>query len=287
MTQQELNELFDDMRSKGLQPMLCDTEVPLYETRVPCGLPTECSDDIKDSVLLPRELLSMQPEFVIPVKGDSMVGAGIEEGNMVKVVCSATPHDGDVVLVCIDGEYTLKTYFEDDEGMRWLVPQNEKYQPIPIDGHASVRILGFVKEVVKPMPRVPSRQCMKIINKARQEAVKRRAVSQERVTFAIKKMAEQVEMGRQWYAVYKPMEEKSAFEVGDYASFCSRVRQEVPNHEHLPTEVELQRMAVQSFRKGVRQWKPNDAPVKGKRFTAYQRIGLMTLAMLESEEGED
>ena len=287
MTLEELRALFSDMLSKDMRPMLCDTEVPKFETRVPCGSPTECSDDIKDSVLLPRKLLSMHPEFMVCVTGDSMSGAGIEEGDMVKVVCTATPHDGDVVLACIDGEYTLKTYFEDDEGIQWLVPQNEKYQPFLMDGNTNVSIIGRVKELVKPMPRVPSRQCMKIISKAKQQAVKRHTISQEWVTFVIRKMAEQVTLGRQWYAVYKPMEEKAVTDVGDYASFCSRVRQDVPFHEHLPAEDELQRMAVQSFRKGVRQWNPNNAPVSGKRFTAYQRIGLATLALLESEEKEE
>ena len=44
---------------------------------------------------------------------------------------------------------------------------------------------------------------------------------------------------------------------------------------------ELQRMAVLSFRKPVRQWPPKDAPVKGKRFKDYQQIGLRMLTLLE------
>jgi len=280
----ELNDLLNDMRAKGLKPMLCDTEVPMFETHVPCGSPKECHTDIKDSVLLPKGLLSMHPEIVLPAEGDSMVDAGIEDGDKVKVVCFVTPHDGDVVLASIDGAYTLKTYFEDDEGMQWLVPQNEKYNPILIDEKANVSICGVVVELMKPMPRVPSRQCMKFINKAKKLAERQHAVSQERVALTIRTVAGRVEKGRQWYAVYKPMEEKEVVDVGDYASFCTRVRLEVPDHPHLPAPDELQRMAVQSFRKGVRQWNPNDAPVRGKRFTAYQQIGLMTLDLLEGEE---
>ena len=44
---------------------------------------------------------------------------------------------------------------------------------------------------------------------------------------------------------------------------------------------ELQRMALLSFRKPVRQWTPKDAPVKGKRFKDYQQIGLQMLTLLE------
>ena len=74
--------------------------------------------------------------------------------------------------------------------------------------------------------------------------------------------------------------------LDDYAAFCERVKKEVPEHKHLPKADELQRMAVQSFRKHVRAWNPNDAPVQGKRFTAYQKIGLKTLGLLETTDNE-
>ena len=72
MTIEELRELFSDMLSKDLEPMLCDTEVPKYDTKIPCGEPTMCYGDSGESVLLPKELLSMHPEFMIPVRGDSI-----------------------------------------------------------------------------------------------------------------------------------------------------------------------------------------------------------------------
>lgn len=284
MTEEELKALFSDMLSKNIEPMLCDTRVPLYDSPVPCGEPTYCPEDIKESVLLPRELLSIHPEFMLPVKGDSMKDAGIVAGDIVKVEADVTPYDGDIVLACIDGEYTLKTYFEDDEGQHWLVPQNEKYEPILLEERQNVRIFGRVKEVVKQTPRIASRLCMKIINRARQLRMKRQEISQERVSSIIKQMAPKVKIGRQWYAVYKPMEEKMVFAKEDYSGFCERVAKEVPEHKHLPTVVELQRMAVQSFKKPVRLWNPTDAPVQGKRFTAYEQIGLQTLGMLETDE---
>lgn len=284
MTEEELKELFSDMLSKDIGPMLCDTRVPLYDSPVPCGEPTYCPEDIKESVLLPRELLSIHPEFMLPVKGDSMKDAGIVAGDIVKVEADVTPYDGDIVLACIDGAYTLKTYFEDEEGLHWLVPQNEKYEPILLEERQNVRIFGRVKEVVKQTPRIASRLCMKIINRARQLRMKKQEISQERVSSIIRQMAPKVKIGRQWYAVYKPMEEKMVFAKEDYSGFCERVAKEVPDHKHLPTVVELQRMAVQSFKKPVRLWNATDAPVQGKRFTAYEQIGLQTLGMLETDE---
>jgi hypothetical protein len=60
-----------------------------YDSPVPCGEPTYCPGDITETVLLPKALLSMHPEFMIPVKGDSMRDAGIVAGDLVKVVATA------------------------------------------------------------------------------------------------------------------------------------------------------------------------------------------------------
>lgn len=282
MTIEELRELFSDMLSKNLKPMLCDTEVPKYDTRVPCGEPTMCCEDSVESVLLPKELLSMHPEFMIPVRGDSMIGAGIVTGDVVKVIGDVTPYDGDIVLACIDGEYTLKTYCEDEEGKKWLLPQNENYQPILLGEVSNVRIYGRVKEVVKQTPRMSYKDCLKIINRAKQQHATKNTVTKEKAEWAIREIAEMVKQGRQWYAVYRPLEEKDVVDEDDYDTVCSMVGEIVPDHKHLPKADELQRMAVLSFRKPVRQWTPKDAPVKGKRFKDYHQIGLQMLALLES-----
>lgn len=282
MTIEELRELFSDMLSKNLKPMLCDTEVPKYDTRVPCGEPTMCCEDSVEGVLLPKELLSMHPEFMIPVRGDSMIGAGIVTGDVVKVIGDVTPYDGDIVLACIDGEYTLKTYCEDEEGKKWLLPQNENYQPILLGEDSNVRIYGRVKEVVKQTPRMSYKDCLKIINRAKQQHATKNTVTKEKAEWAIREIAEMVKQGRQWYAVYRPLEEKDVVDEDDYDTVCSMVGEIVPDHKHLPKADELQRMAVLSFRKPVKQWNPKDAPVKGKRFKDYHQIGLQMLALLES-----
>lgn len=282
MTIEELRELFSDMLSKNLKPMLCDTEVPKYDTRVPCGEPTMCCEDSVESVLLPKELLSMHPEFMIPVRGDSMIGAGIVTGDVVKVIGDVTPYDGDIVLACIDGEYTLKTYCEDEKGKKWLLPQNENYQPILLGEDSNVRIYGRVKEVVKQTPRMSYKDCLKIINRAKQQHATKNTVTKEKAEWAIREIAEMVKQGRQWYAVYRPLEEKDVVDEDDYDTVCSMVGEIVPDHKHLPKADELQRMAVLSFRKPVKQWNPKEAPVKGKRFKDYHQIGLQMLALLES-----
>jgi hypothetical protein len=226
-------------------------------------------------VILCKELLSMHPEFMIPVRGDSMRDAGIVTGDIVRVVADVTLNDGDIVLACIDGEYTLKSYCEDEEGQHWLVPQNDTYSPILLDGKTNVRIYGRVKEIVKTAPRVAYRKCMEVIRKmkkTKETANDERAITPQQVSEAIAAVAPMIVTGRQWYAVYRPLVDLRKVDKGDYEGFCQLVRSIVPDHAHLPTAQEMQRMAVQSFDKPVPLWNERNAPVTGKRFKSYLSI---------------
>ena len=280
MTLRELKTLFSDMLSKDMKPMLCDTEVPLYDASVPCGKPTQCAEDFVESVLLPKELLSMHPEFLVTVKGESMKDAGIESGDVVKVMADATPMDGDIVLACIDGDYTLKTYFEDEEGRKWLVPQNEAYSPILMDESKPVRICGLVKEIVKSAPRVPTRLCAKAVKKSLKAKEVIPEISLAKVSYAIQEIAPEIIAARLWYSVYRMMADYKVVQVEDFDTFIDMLQREVPNHEHIPLKVELQRLAVQSFAKPVKQWRPDNAPVKGQRYKSYVAIAYKTEDLL-------
>ncbi|WP_081778471.1 LexA family protein [Xylanibacter brevis] len=283
MTTEELRALFRDMQDKGLRPMLCDTEVPLYDAEVPCGEPAQCTGDFMESVLMPKELLSIKPEFMVTVKGESMKDVGIATGDVVKVVGIDYPFDGDIVLACIEGEYTLKTYYEDEEGRTWLVPQNESYKPVLLDGSKRVKLCGKVKEIVKKAPRVPSRLCAKAVRMAMRAMEPVYEVSEARVGYAMREIAPQITVARLWYAVFRVMVDCNVLGKDDFDGFIDRLRKEVPNHEHLPARVEIQRMAVQSFAKPVKLWTMDNAPVKGQRFITYEKIARQTKELLLSK----
>ena len=282
MTLEELRSLFSDMLSKDLKPMLCDTEVPLYDAFVPCGEPTHCAEDFVETVLLPKELLSMHPEFMVTVKGESMKDAGIETGDAVRVLGDTIPFDGDIVLASIDGEYTLKTYFEDEDGRKWLVPQNEKFMPILLDGSRQVKIYGRVKEIVKRAPRVATRLCAKAVKRAMADKMETHEISQAKVDYAIREVAPMITIARLWYAVYRIMADYNVVEEEDYDTFIKKVHAEVPHHEHLPSKLELQRLAIQSFAKPVKYWKAENAPVKGLRYNNYVMVAKRTEELLLS-----
>lgn len=278
MTTEELRTLFCDMQSKGLTPMLCDTEVPLYDASVP----THCAEDFMEPLLLPKGPFSLHPVFTVTAWEESMKDAGIVTGDVVKVKGDAMPFDGDIVLASVDGEFTLKTYFQDDEGRIWLLPQNDDFMPILLDGSKSVKIFGKVKEIVKTSPRVPTKLCAKAVKRALKAKEVKPKISDAKVSYAFREIAPMITAARLWYAVYRMMADYSVVEVEDFDTFIDKLKTEVPHHEHIPLKVELQRLAVQSFAKPVKQWKPDNAPVKGQRYKSYVYIANKTEELLIS-----
>lgn len=277
MDEKELKEIFEMLEQQGWKPMLCDTPVPLYDNEVACGVPNGVGDIVKDIMMVPQETVSVQSEFFLTAFGNSMVDVDIHDGDLLKVRGQTTADDGDVVLALLDGEFTIKTYCVDENGHPWLLPQNPDYDAICIEDYDNVRILGVVKQVTRSAPRVSYRTCLQIIKKAREQRHPQE-ISQEQVRRTIREMAKEINVGRLWFAVYKKMNDLDV--VDNLDQFCEMVREEVPNHAHLPSVVELQRMEVESFTKSVVLWDKEKAPVSGKRFKQYQDTAKKTEQLL-------
>ena len=84
-----------------------------------------------------NELLVKRPAatFFVRVQGDSMIGAGIHDGDLLVVDRSLRPASGDVIIACVDGDFTVKTYRRDKNGTR-LEPSNPDFPVIQITpGH--------------------------------------------------------------------------------------------------------------------------------------------------------
>ena len=99
-------------------------------------------------VLSLDEFLIRRPEatFMLTVSGDSMIDAGIQPGDIVLVEKGANPKSGDIVVAHVDGEWTLKFYAKDKEGVR-LDPANRKYKPIR--PKQTFTVGGIVRAVVR------------------------------------------------------------------------------------------------------------------------------------------
>ena len=284
MNEDELKKTLEMISQAGLEVMLCDTRVPRSGVGVKCGVPTLPGDfNWQDYMLLPKALVGFHPEIFVPAIGDSMTGANIQEGDLLRVQLGVEGHDGDNVLAWIDGSCTVKTFFQDDEGLQWLVPQNEAYDAILLTGEYDVHILGRVVGVEKQSPRASFKDCRKYVQRAKTKLKMARLLSPEQVDNVIRTISVEVKHARQWYAVYRAMADYQQVDEGSVAMFCERVARVVPDHGHLPNPREVQRMAVQSFSKPVTLWTQANAPVSGVRFTDYLRIAQRTARLLSEQ----
>lgn len=279
---EELKKMFQKLEEQGWEPMLCDTPVPYYDNRVMCGSPNGLGDFVAEEMLLPKRWTSIDNIFITAVRGDSMIDANIVEGDRIIVENTTSYDDGDIVLLEIDGEYTLKSYCRDDDGRPWLIPQNSKYKAFTLDETQDVRVCGVVREVIKEHPRIAFRTCMKKINETKRETIQVNKISPEQVSKAIQQIAPMVKMGRQWYAVYRAMVDAGVQKLNDFDGFCSKIKNDVPEHDKLPKSDELQRLAVDSFRNTVSTWRDGYAPVSGKRFNEYLEIAQQMKSFLNN-----
>ena len=101
--------------------------VPLIGT-VTAGTPITAVEHVEEVYSLPEDLV---PEgcFMLRVRGDSMVGAGIDDGDLSVIRPQKTANNGDIVCALLDDEATIKRFYRDRGSIR-LQPENDKYDPI-------------------------------------------------------------------------------------------------------------------------------------------------------------
>ena len=113
--------------------------VPLIGT-VAAGQPILADENIENYFPIPVDLLPNEQTFMLRVKGESMINAGILSGDMVLVKQVSTAHNGDMVVALIEDGATVKTFYKEDGHIR-LQPENDTMEPIIV---VDVQILGKV-----------------------------------------------------------------------------------------------------------------------------------------------
>ena len=113
--------------------------VPLIGT-VAAGVPILAQENIESYMPFPAEMLPNKDIFMLRVKGESMIEAGILNGDQVLVSSQSTAENGEMVVALVDDSATVKTFYKEDGHYR-LQPQNSSMEPIIVD---DVQILGKV-----------------------------------------------------------------------------------------------------------------------------------------------
>lgn len=123
--------------------------LPMFNS-VQAGLPTAEEETLIDHVDL-NDYLIPRPEktVLINVRGDSMIDAGIHEGDQVIVEVGSPVNVGDITVAIVDGDYTVKYFDKTKDGKIVLQPGNPNYQPIVPQNE--LKIFGKVTGVVRKL----------------------------------------------------------------------------------------------------------------------------------------
>ena len=114
---------------------------------VEAGFPSPAEEELSDTMSMDEYLIdNKEATFMLKVKGDSMIGAGIMPGDMVLVERGREARDGDIVIAEIDHGWTMK-YLHRRNGKIILMPANPKY--LPILPKEELKIAAVVKAVVR------------------------------------------------------------------------------------------------------------------------------------------
>ncbi len=120
-------------------------EVPLVGT-VAAGQPLLAVENIEAYFPIPSEYLPGTGSFMLRVKGDSMIEAGILDGDLVLVAEQHTAKDGEIVVALVEDSATVKTFYREDGQVR-LQPENRTMEPIIVK--EDLMILGRVVGVMR------------------------------------------------------------------------------------------------------------------------------------------
>ena len=107
---------------------------------VAAGQPLLAEENIETYFPVPAEYMPKEESFMLKVKGESMINAGIFDGDSILVKRQSTAENGEMVVALIDDSATVKTYYKENGHYR-LQPENDTMNPIIVD-HCS--ILGKV-----------------------------------------------------------------------------------------------------------------------------------------------
>jgi len=122
--------------------------IPLYGHAVPAGFPSPADDYVEDRLDLNQLLVqNKSATFFLRVKGDSMIGAGINDGDIIVVDRSLEPIERAVVVAIVDSELTVKRLLYRN-GIAELHAENPKYQPIQFKEGQELTIWGVVTSSV-------------------------------------------------------------------------------------------------------------------------------------------
>lgn len=145
----EKNSRFGNLVTKNIAKNLQKTDCIPIVGEIACGSPILAEENIESYVTFSRELLGGGKFFILRAKGDSMINAGINDGDLVIVRQQETADEGQIVVALINDEATLKRYFRDKRRRKIrLHPENDEMEDMYF---SSISIQGVAVKILKDL----------------------------------------------------------------------------------------------------------------------------------------
>jgi len=147
----ELQDIFKNaLKSASIPRSAIESDlfdkVPLLG-ECPCGKKTIVEENVEAWIPMPRSITKGRRIYLLRAKGDSMIGDGIREGDIVIVDADAQPNNGDVIVARIDDECTIKRFYKHGHHIV-LHPANSAHQPIQLTEKNKFLYNGVVQGVL-------------------------------------------------------------------------------------------------------------------------------------------
>ncbi len=113
------------------------SSLPIIGT-VAAGTPILAQENIEDYFPVPTEFVPNSDAFVLKIKGESMINAGILDGDLIFVEQTNTAENGEIIVALVEDSATVKTFYKEEDHIR-LQPENDSMEPIIVE---DVQILG-------------------------------------------------------------------------------------------------------------------------------------------------
>lgn len=115
--------------------------------RVAAGMPILAEQNIEDTLTLPKSIVGDTSTFVLRVRGQSMINAGILDGDYIVVREQKDAHNGEIVVALIDDSATVKTFYREGDRIR-LQPENDTMLPIYVKNPIILgRVCGLIRSI--------------------------------------------------------------------------------------------------------------------------------------------
>ena len=126
-----------------------DAGANFFDTGISAGFPSPADDFKEQRLSLDEELVkNKEATFYARVSGQSMIGAGLDDNDLLIVDRSLEPKNNKIAVCFIDGEFTVKR-IKIDKNIVWLMPENNLYKPIKVTSDNDFMVWGIVTNVIK------------------------------------------------------------------------------------------------------------------------------------------